>query len=762
MKQMTRLTMKFSPTSCMLRTLKSLLLVAMLGTMGHRALGFALIGPNNEAYQIPDLGFNPNDYDGLPTAPKNLGQEYRRTTPVLYYAYDANFLEYFGSNGVGAVEQAIGIMNNLTNVSQFSADLSEFPQAAHRENYQAEALFLRDLKSETLHLLIEQLGLAEPERYIWVLHDRYIVATPPGCPGAMEYLLVQRNFDPFTFVPSSYVNGTLYSFIILEFCATPVPINPIIADAAEFSVDPLADAFSAVAGNGDMWGIDLDSGLIVGRFYTGITRDDAAGLRYLIHTNTVNYEAAPAGATIFVTNGVSPTPLQTFNLGQLLSLAPTNTAAQLQAIFPGLIDTSTQIGFEVATNLNVSLVVTSSPFAPAGYLTTVFVTNPPTYSFLPVYTHTFDNVVTNWYSPNSTITIQTVSAKGSAFGYPGVTRTNTSSKTVVLTNVPSGEFYVVPAGLCGVTLLTNLLDFKLVTAITNIITFTNSTVITNNTAGASNFVGTISQSTISYFTNHAIAYLPLTCPDAPVELRQGVDRIQFVRANYDSLVGRFFQPLTNTYTTFAVSNNTIIPQVTQRIIAAPDILFTAADLDSSGDNTIPAAGYEARSINFNAANAGAGNAGPGTIDPATTITFNNAGPTYLNDIPNNYFITEAANQLEMIWGSFDGSTNPPVAYPDSVSILNLQNQIVIQPSPAPPNLLAATNGVAYTLQFSATGGQPPYTWSSPELQSLGFGFGAGGLVSGAPTTNGTFDVSVQLTDSDNRTVSWPYTITIYP
>ena len=39
-------------------------------------------------------------------APKNIGEEYRRNTPVMYYTFDANFLDYFGSNGVAAVDSA--------------------------------------------------------------------------------------------------------------------------------------------------------------------------------------------------------------------------------------------------------------------------------------------------------------------------------------------------------------------------------------------------------------------------------------------------------------------------------------------------------------------------------------------------------------------------------------------------------------------------------------------------------------------------------
>src|SRR6266702_362658 len=74
----------------------------------HSAFGFALMGPFNEAWQVPVIGYNlPGDIGG----PKNIGEEYRWNTPTNYYAFEASFLDYFGSNGVRAVEQAIGIIN---------------------------------------------------------------------------------------------------------------------------------------------------------------------------------------------------------------------------------------------------------------------------------------------------------------------------------------------------------------------------------------------------------------------------------------------------------------------------------------------------------------------------------------------------------------------------------------------------------------------------------------------------------------------------
>ena len=55
-----------------------------------------------------------------------------------------------------------------------------------------------------------------------------------------------------------------------------------------------------------------------------------------------------------------------------------------------------------------------------------------------------------------------------------------------------------------------------------------------------------------------------------------------------------------------------------------------------------------------------------------------------------------------------------------------------------------TNGVAYSQQLSAIDGQPPYSWSliSGALPP-GLTLATNGVISGTPTTNGTFNFTVQ-------------------
>src|ERR1035438_8639321 len=192
----------------MLRNVIKLGCLAGLALGLQSAFGFSLLGPlanGDEAWQTPTIGYGLPDDIG---APKNIGEEYRWNTPTIYYAFDANFLDYFGSNGVWAVQQAISVLNGLKPFSQYSSDLREVPLTTKRINYRAQELHLFDLKSVALYLTLEELGFTKPDQYVWTLRDR---VTQPGlsCPF-MQYTVIKRNFDPANWQPSSYINDVLF------------------------------------------------------------------------------------------------------------------------------------------------------------------------------------------------------------------------------------------------------------------------------------------------------------------------------------------------------------------------------------------------------------------------------------------------------------------------------------------------------------------------------------------------------------------------
>lgn len=742
--------------------IKKFFWIALLTFGSQAAWGFSLLGPvanGGDAWQVNLIGYNPLTMggappffvDGLLTGPKNLGEGYRRDIPVLYYACDANFLDYFGSNGVVAVQQAFAIMNNLTNVDSYSSGLTEFPLNSQSVNYQATALGLLDLKSTVLSELMEQVGLADAVRYTWALHDRYIppgaTCTPPGPGAGVEYLVVQRNFD-ITATPldqlqySAYVNTELYSYFIDDNCGE-TGASPPDADALELPVDPLNNNPPVASGNGE-------DALPDGYFYTGLTRDDLAGLRYLISTNNIVTEATATGSLLEDTNLAAPQLLTTSNLFTFAQATSptTNNPATLQALYPGLVIGSVSNYFALVVTTNFFIYLTNYPGSPLGTVSAVvgksYATNAQEF-----FHYTFGNVVTNTVYPNTSATLQTITvapANGSPLGSPNVTTITT--KKIVLTGVPSGDFYLFPSNTCGYDFLQTLQ--------------TNVMVVTNVILSVTNGTLFYAQNLITYFTNHVFVVAPCTLVTNAPGLYQGIGRMQFVQVSYDSLLGQFLEPITNSYTMVMVTNSQLVTQTFQRIVTTPDFIYSAEDL-ASGPAAVPlVATYNRPTPNFNQSEILLGLAGPGIIDVgiSNVIAFNKVGPVYLNVAPAS--LTLASGSRSFLWGSFDGTTNPPVVYPNGTSIANLESEVLIQVSPsALPN---GADAVPYTVALTVTGGQSPYTWSlASESAALpaGLTLSATGVISGTPSQTGTFDdIVVQLTDNSGRMVDTVYSITI--
>ena len=321
-----------------------MLLVALASSVA----AFSLLGPF-ESFQTSQLSYHIGGDIG---APKNIGEEYRLNLPVLYYSYDRSFLDYFGSNGVVAIEQAVSIMSNHLSAPNnsftiLSSNLNEFPRQAGRIYPRAAALQMIDLKTVALNLMVEEFGLAEPDRWTWCLHARI---PRPACPS-FEYHVIQRNFDPATWQPSKYVNGTLFTYHIEELCPTPDR-----ADAVEDAVSaPFDETTTAVA--------SINS-ILYGHYSTALSRDDMGGFRYMLRYNNLNMESVDNSATlsgglVFSTNTAQQQVIYSANLALFAAQALTNTAAGLQTLYPNLIIGSTSNFLVTVISTNATGVATN-------------------------------------------------------------------------------------------------------------------------------------------------------------------------------------------------------------------------------------------------------------------------------------------------------------------------------------------------------------------------------------------------------------------
>ena len=736
----------------MLRLFKTVGGSVLLAFGLQSASGFSLMGPPNQAWQVPTIGYLLGGDIGTP---HNLGEEYRWNTPTIYYAYDQSFLDYFASNGVFAVDQGMAVLNGLTNFSRYSPNLNEVSLETRRINNTAQTLHLSDLKSFALYTVLEELGLTDPERYVWTLRTR---VTQPGlsCPF-MIYGVIKLSFDPANWEPSSYVNSSLYSYIIQEICSGPNPLAVTIP----FPVDPLALEHMPVASFLNPFTFNY------GEYMTGMTRDDVGGLRYIYGPTNINWEAMSSDSVMFYTNVAGGQQLLlTSNLTLLASQALTNNAAALLALYPNLSILATTNIFTNIWVTNLTAYFTNYPFDPFGTPPHLaFVTNR-TLTVQTWFRHTFGNVVTftvtngGWaaiplpdittHTGKAWVTVQTTYTTNSPydpFGTPP--HTNTTSITY-LTNEVAGEYFIVPTNLCGIAI--SALQATVVSIDTNTVN-----TATNVAPGATN-AQSFTQSVLDYFTNHVFTYYPVECLVSNVSLKQGIDKFTLVKTSFDSLVGRFYQPITNLYTLVTVTNSHLVTNWYQRVVTRPDFLFTAADFTDAA----LAIQREFTTPNFNTNNENFGLAGPGNIDPglpkppgagAITITFNKVGPLLQNFFSTNFIqsgLSESTAVTNFVWGSYDGTTNAPIVYPNGASIMNLEAQILYQI--ITPFIPDGKAGSAYPpFQLQVTGGTPPYSWSwSGGVPTLppGMSLSGSGMLSGTPSAAGTYVFNVTVTGAD--------------
>jgi hypothetical protein len=195
--------------------------------------------------------------------------------------------------------------------------------------------------------------------------------------------------------------------------------------------------------------------------------------------------------------------------------------------------------------------------------------------------------------------------------------------------------------------------------------------------------------TTNVATNAPVTPVTPTANTIAYGLFGGVEKITFVKVQYDSLLGPTFTPITYNYTIPYVTNSTLSQLAVTRTVTSPDIVFTAANFLDLATPLVVANPFDdspvLRTGAFIAQNPAP--AAPyvtgSTIAPQMTVVFNDVGPIYVNQNPYYMDNNDNLGYPVFVWGSFDGSANPPVQFPAGTSLAALEAAVLANPSPAP-------------------------------------------------------------------------------
>ena len=335
------------------------MVLAVLAVPGL-ARGFTLIGPTAPTFApVAGAGLLPVGFAGVAATqtmvnlatdplgqPVQIKEFYRWQYPVLTYAFDPTFVQYFGRTGMAAMSNAFRVLNDYfepENMS-YTNGVSSMDLIAEYHNHFSTWRFnpsaninnVTDIETLTLGLLVNHLGLGNPHKGAFIIQDIIGLGFNAGNTAAVgNFQVAIRNYDPYTYEPSTRINGVDYSFFI---ASAPTPniaagVRPTIFDAVEYAVSS-DDEYSAAAGIRDVinfgglpWPIDAPTvfrtaGVFFSEDHTNaapsrhgallrdqprhaLTYDDAGGLKYIYRTNNLAVETLQ-GVTVVEFANMNP------------------------------------------------------------------------------------------------------------------------------------------------------------------------------------------------------------------------------------------------------------------------------------------------------------------------------------------------------------------------------------------------------------------------------------------------------------------------
>ena len=341
--------------------LKLLLVGALLLVGVESSRGFVMIGPMLDAERnnvAPAVDFNITDDLG---GPKDLKQFYRWNNPHLTYSFDQSFVRYFGLEGMDAVHEAFGVLNDFfipADGSYKGVSSMDFARDGFLSNYNttwlnttAQNAQIIDIKSLTLGMLVNQLGVGNPHRYAFTAAG----ITENTTLTQWSFNVRLKNFDPQTWQPTDVINGVQYSYRMIHDAvpqAGGALTPPTFVDMEEFTSDTSGNAWTAVGGivdafygNTGIYWTDTPTAFNFGVYYDGnnamggqyqprhaLTYDDVGALKYMYRTNNFVRETLDVDV-------LSPSPMGLVEPAQLLSGANAqnflrSTMPQSRGVFP--------------------------------------------------------------------------------------------------------------------------------------------------------------------------------------------------------------------------------------------------------------------------------------------------------------------------------------------------------------------------------------------------------------------------------------------
>ena len=334
------------------------------------ATAFVLMGPPGPT---ETAAFNYVDDMG---APKDINRQTKRffrwNIPDFTYSFDASFVNYFGPEGVDAVHEAFGAVNNFF-VNEDYQGVSSMDLAKHGfsrnfnttwVNTTAQNSQVIDIKSLVLGLVVNQIGLGNPHRWAFS-----IINTRTNTTGSsMVFETRLRNYDPLSYQETDMINNVKYSYRLIHDLQTidiGAATPPTTADMEEFTSDQSGNAWSAVGaiadafyGNTSMFWTDTPTLFNFGVYYDGmnamggqfsprhaLTYDDAGGLKYLYATNNYVYEDLAPSIVLVEPAQFLPSHMAA-NLanpsGRLFPFMPRQAGSQLGAL-PSIVTMTTPL-----------------------------------------------------------------------------------------------------------------------------------------------------------------------------------------------------------------------------------------------------------------------------------------------------------------------------------------------------------------------------------------------------------------------------------